>query len=32
MSLSEAEVQSARGAWEKIYVDAEDSGTAVLFR
>ncbi|TRZ15051.1 hypothetical protein HGM15179_012031 [Zosterops borbonicus] len=32
MSLSEAEVQSARGAWEKIYVDAEDNGTAVLIR
>ncbi|NXE94006.1 CYGB1 protein, partial [Menura novaehollandiae] len=32
MSLSEAEVQSARGAWEKIYVDAEDNGTTVLVR
>ncbi|NWZ42769.1 CYGB1 protein, partial [Brachypodius atriceps] len=32
MSLSEAEVQSARCAWEKIYVDAEDNGTAVLVR
>ncbi|NXQ27915.1 CYGB1 protein, partial [Alaudala cheleensis] len=30
MSLSEAE--SAHGAWEKIYVDAEDNGTAVLVR
>uniref|UniRef100_A0A8C9EPP6 superoxide dismutase n=1 Tax=Pavo cristatus TaxID=9049 RepID=A0A8C9EPP6_PAVCR len=32
MSFSEAEVQSARGAWEKMYVDAEDNGTAVLVR
>ncbi|KFW02904.1 Cytoglobin-1, partial [Eurypyga helias] len=32
MSFSEAEVQSARGAWEKIYVDAEDNGTTVLVR
>ncbi|NXQ84287.1 CYGB1 protein, partial [Nyctibius grandis] len=27
---SEAEVQSAHGAWEKIYVDAKDNGTTVL--
>ncbi|CAN0060648.1 unnamed protein product [Bubo scandiacus] len=32
MSSSEAEVQSARGVWEKMYVDAEDNGTAVLIR
>ncbi|NWR87021.1 CYGB1 protein, partial [Furnarius figulus] len=32
MSFSDAEVQSARGAWEKMYVDAEDNGTTVLVR
>uniref|UniRef100_A0A8C8BCK2 superoxide dismutase n=1 Tax=Otus sunia TaxID=257818 RepID=A0A8C8BCK2_9STRI len=32
MSSTEAEVQSARGVWEKMYVDAEDNGTVVLIR
>ncbi|KAK2512670.1 cytoglobin-1 [Columba guinea] len=32
MSFSEAEVQGARGAWEKMYADAEDNGTTVLVR
>uniref|UniRef100_A0A8D0EYX6 Myoglobin n=1 Tax=Strix occidentalis caurina TaxID=311401 RepID=A0A8D0EYX6_STROC len=32
MSSTEAEVQSARGVWDKVYVDAEDNGTAVLIR
>ncbi|CAM4463340.1 cytoglobin-1-like [Lepidochelys kempii] len=32
MAFSEAEVQRARGAWEKMYANAEDNGTTVLVR
>ncbi|XP_043942948.1 cytoglobin-1-like [Protopterus annectens] len=32
MALSDAEIQSARGAWAKLYANAEDNGATVLAR